>query len=134
MARNPNLDKSAAEIRLRLAIPKDIPALESLINESVRALSVGYYTPTQLESALRNVFGVDTQLIVDQTYFVVEAGGSVAGAGGWSKRRTLFGGDQAKPNAPDALLSPGKDAARLRAFGLPAAARRQPAALLRPPR
>ena len=116
MARNTSLDKSGAEIKLRLATPEDIPALESLINESVRVLSVGFYTPSQIESALRNVFGVDTQLIVDQTYYVVEAGGSLTGGGGWSKRKTLFGGDQAKPSAPDALLIPGKDAARLRAF------------------
>ena len=116
MVQNTNLDKFKTEIELRLATSQDIPALESLINESVRTLSIDYYTPSQIESALTHVFGVDTQLIVDKTYFVVEASGSLAGAGGWSKRKTLFGGDQAKPTAADALLAPGKDAARLRAF------------------
>ena len=115
MARNTKLDKFDAAIDLRLATLEDIPGLERLINDSVRALSVDYYTPSQIESALTNVFGVDTQLIVDKTYFVVEAAGSLAGAGGWSKRKTLFGGDQAKPGT-DPLLIPGKDAARLRAF------------------
>lgn len=115
MARNTKLDRSDAAINLRLATLEDIPGLERLINDSVRALSVDYYTPSQIESALTNVFGVDTQLIVDKTYFVVEAAGSLAGAGGWSKRKTLFGGDQAKAEA-DPLLLPGKDAARLRAF------------------
>jgi GNAT superfamily N-acetyltransferase len=116
MVRNTNSDKFEAELELRLATPQDIPALESLINESVRALSIDYYSPSQIESALTHVFGVDTQLIADKTYFVVEAGGFLAGAGGWSKRKTLFGGDQAKATAADALLTPGKDAARLRAF------------------
>lgn len=116
MARNNSLNKVDAAFHLRLATPKDVPALESLINESVRALSVDYYTPSQIESALTNVFGVDTQLIADETYFVVEAAGSLVGGGGWSKRKTLFGGDQAKTTAADALLVPGEDAARLRAF------------------
>jgi GNAT superfamily N-acetyltransferase len=116
MVRNTSLNKSDAAIHLRLATPKDIPALESLINESVRALSIGYYTPSQIENALTYVFGVDTQLIADKTYFVVEVSGSLAGGGGWSKRKTLFGGDQAKATEADALLIPGKDAARLRAF------------------
>ena len=116
MVRNNSLDKVDAAFHLRLATTNDIPALESLINDSVRALSVDYYTPSQIESALTNVFGVDTQLIADETYFVVEAGSSLAGSGGWSKRKTLFGGDQAKVTAADALLIPGEDAARLRAF------------------
>ena len=116
MGQNTSSSKYDAAIHLRLATPKDIPALESLIDESVRALSIGYYTPSQIESALINVFGVDTQLIADKTYFVVEAGASLAGGGGWSKRKTLFGGDQAKANTADALLIPGKDSARLRAF------------------
>ena len=116
MVRNTNSDKFEAKLELRLATPQDIPALESLINESVRALSIDYYSPSQIESALTHVFGVDTQLIADKTNFVVEARPSLAGGCGWSKRKTLFGGDQAKATAADALLTPGKDAARLRAF------------------
>ena len=110
------MDESGSTITLRLATARDIPALQNLIDQSVRALSVDYYSRMQIESALKNVFGVDTQLISDQTYFVAEAGDRIVGGGGWSKRDTLFGGDQAKSNATDALLIPGEQPARLRAF------------------
>jgi GNAT superfamily N-acetyltransferase len=111
-------------IQLRLARGDDIPALEQLIARSVRQLSTGYYTSAQIESALRYVFGVDTQLIADGTYFVVEAGGHIAACGGWSKRKTLYGGDQLKAGE-DALLDPTTEAARIRAFFVdPAYARR----------
>src|SRR5690242_10876990 len=83
--------------RLRLAQPDDVPDLQGLIARSARALSVGYYTPVQTEAAVRYVFGVDTQLIADRTYFVIENDGQVVACGGWSRRRTLFGGDQASP-------------------------------------
>ena len=103
-------------VTLRFATSQDIPELQHLIDQSVRALSIDYYSPAQIESALTNVFGVDTQLIADQTYFVAEAGGQIVGGGGWSKRNTLFGGDQAKSNETDTLLNPGEQPARLRAF------------------
>jgi GNAT superfamily N-acetyltransferase len=102
-------------IRLRLATTADIPALERLIGRSVRGLSVGYYTERQIELALVHVFGVDTQLIADGTYFVAEAGEQIAGCGGWSKRKTLYGGDQFKSNE-DSLLDPATEPARIRAF------------------
>ena len=108
--------ESSSPITLRLATSQDIPALQNLIDQSVRALSVNYYSPAQIQSALQNVFGVDTQLISDQTYFVAETGDQIVGGGGWSKRDTLFGGDQAKANTVDALLIPGEQPARLRAF------------------
>lgn len=110
--------------QIRLATYADIRALRQLIDLSVRRLSLGYYTDSQIESALRYVFGPDTQLIADQTYYVVEHGtGELRGAGGWSRRRTLYGGDQMKERA-DPLLNPGSDAARIRAFFVhPAAAR-----------
>ena len=79
------------DIELRLATEEDIEALRELIPTSVRALSQGYYTPAQIESALKYVFGVDTQLINDGTYIVAEIGGEMVGAGGWSKRMTLYG-------------------------------------------
>ena len=101
---------------LRLATLEEIPQLRSLIDQSMRALSVGYYTPAQIESTLRHVFGPDTQLIADGTYYVVESEtGELAAAGGWSKRRTMYGGDQMK-QAEDSLLDPATDAARIRAF------------------
>jgi GNAT superfamily N-acetyltransferase len=88
-------------------------------------LSVGYYTAEQAESALVHVFGPDTQLIADGTYYVAEAAdGTLVASGGWSHRRTLFGGDQTKSGA-DPLLDPATEPARIRAFFVhPAWARR----------
>jgi RimJ/RimL family protein N-acetyltransferase len=103
------------DVHLRLATPEDIPALESLIELSVRQLQAGDYTPAQIEGALACVFGVDSQLIADGTYFVVEAGGAVVACGGWSKRKTLFGGDRLA-GREDSLLDPRTDAAKIRAF------------------
>ncbi len=110
-------------INIRTAHLQDIPVLQELIVVSVRTLSVPYYNQAQAESALTHVFGVDTQLILDGTYFVAEhrAQGDegepeVVGCGGWSKRNTLFGGDQAKRDHEDGLLDPRTDPARLRAF------------------
>ncbi|MCC7003409.1 MAG: GNAT family N-acetyltransferase [Gemmatimonadaceae bacterium] len=103
-------------LRLRAASPDDLPALRTLIAESVRALSIGFYDDAQRESGLRHVFGVDSQLIADGTYFVfVDDLGALAAAGGWSRRRTLYGGDQAK-SGPDDLLDPAREPARIRAF------------------
>jgi N-acetylglutamate synthase-like GNAT family acetyltransferase len=103
-------------VNIRLASIKDIPALEELIRDSVRGLSATYYSAEQIESALVHIFGVDTQLILDQTYFIAEAGDQIAGSGGWSKRKTLFGGDQSKPDQTDPLLDPATQPARVRAF------------------
>jgi GNAT superfamily N-acetyltransferase len=101
-----------------------VPALRALIAESVRGLSVGYYTPAQAESALVHVFGPDTQLIADGTYYVVESDGTLVAAGGWSHRRTHFGGDQMK-TGDDPTLDPATEPARIRAFFVhPAWARR----------
>lgn len=108
--------------RLRIANPDDIPALNALIETSVRTLQAGDYTPAQMEGALGTVLGVDTQLIADQTYFVLEAHDlnanalpQIAGCGGWSKRKTLFGADRGPGREPE-LLSPATDAAKIRAI------------------
>ena len=103
------------KIQLRLAIMDEVPKLEQLIANSVRGLGAGYYSPEQIESAITHVFGIDTQLILDGTYFVAEIENQIVGCGGWSKRKTLFGGDQAKLNE-DNLLDPKTEAARIRAF------------------
>ena len=109
---------------LRTARHADIPALQRLIGLSGRGLSVGYYSPAQAEAITRHVFGVDTQLIEDGTYFVLEQDQTLVACGGWSRRRTLFGGDQAK-HGPDPLLDPATEAARIRAFFVhPSMARR----------
>jgi GNAT superfamily N-acetyltransferase len=100
---------------IRVARPADVPVLQELIVRSARELSVGYYTTAQTEAAVRYVFGVDSQLIADETYFLVEESAAVVACGGWSRRRTLFGGDQAKP-AVDPLLDPAIEPARIRAF------------------
>ena len=80
-----------------------------------RALSAADYTTEQVEGALRGAFGVDTQLIRDGSYFVIEAGSKLAGCGGWSRRRTLFGGDQFS-NRDTNELDPRTEAAKIRAF------------------
>jgi GNAT superfamily N-acetyltransferase len=109
---------------VRVATDADVPALRALIAASVRGLSAGYYTPEQAESALVHVFGPDTQLIADGTYYVIEAGGALVAAGGWSHRRTLYGGDQTK-SGEDPALDPATEPARIRAFFVhPAWARR----------
>src|SRR5260370_39908298 len=78
---------------LRKAILADIPQIEALIARSARGLSADDYRPSQIEGALRGAFGVDTQLLSDQTYFVAEEDGQLVGCGGWCFRSTLFGGD-----------------------------------------
>jgi GNAT superfamily N-acetyltransferase len=120
---------------LRLATEEDIPALHTLIEASVRGLQAEDYTQVQIEGALGTVLGLDTQLIWDGTYFVAEAPfaaeagdteefasrvealtcGPLAGCGGWSKRKTLFGADRGPGRAPE-LLDPAKDAAKVRAI------------------
>jgi len=110
--------------QIRAARRDDIPRIQRLIERSVRALSVPYYDAAQIESALRFMFGVDSQLVEDGTYHVIETGDSLAAAGGWSRRRTLFGGDQWKHGA-DEPLDPAREPARIRAFFVdPAWARR----------
>lgn len=105
-------------MELRLATMTDVPALNALITASARGLSAGFYTPAQVEALVTHVFGVDTQLIVDGTYYVIDApDGAPAAVGGWSARRTLYGGDQAKAgDAADAPLDPATEPARIRAF------------------
>jgi N-acetylglutamate synthase-like GNAT family acetyltransferase len=110
--------------RLRRARRDDVGALQRLIEDSVRQLGASWYSLEQIASALRFMFGVDTQLIDDGTYYVVQEADRVVAAGGWSGRRTLFGGDQWKHGA-DAPLDPATDAARVRAFFVdPGSARR----------
>jgi len=102
-------------IAIRKASVSDIPQIEALIARSARGLSTEEYRPSQVEGALRGAFGVDTQLLVDQTYFVVEESGRLIGCGGWSFRSTLFGGD-ARPGRDASMLDPRTQAAKIRAF------------------
>jgi N-acetylglutamate synthase-like GNAT family acetyltransferase len=115
---------------IRKARAEDVPVLKSLIELSVRGLQAQDYSPTQIERALATVYGVDSQLIADGTYFVVEAGAGadqmkdptsdppparIVGCGGWSKRKTLYGGDH-WTGREDSLLDSQTDAAKIRAF------------------
>ena len=112
------------DIRLRLARMPDVAALNALIAYSARALSLGFYSPAQIDAAIRYVFGVDTTLVVDGTYFVAESGTTLVGCGGWSRRRTLFGSD-ARAERDESWLDPRTDAAKIRAFFVDPAYARQ---------
>ena len=104
---------------LRLATEDDVRALHALIEASVRGLQAEDYKPAQIEGALGTVLGLDTQLIRDRTYFVAEVRQAsktvIAGCGGWSKRKTLFGADAGPGREPE-LLDPKEDAAKVRAI------------------
>lgn len=102
-------------MKIRKARIEDRKAIQQLIAVSARQLSRDYYSDTQIETAIKTVFGVDTDLIADGTYFVVEINGELAGCGGWSKRKTLFGGDQYS-SRDTGYLDPQSEPAKIRAF------------------
>lgn len=111
-------------VHLRPARHDDIPRMEALIRRSGIELSRGFYSPEQAQAVTRHVFGVDTQLVDDGTYFVIERDGELLACGGWSKRATLFGADRTKTGA-DPLLDPATQPARIRAFFVDPAVPRQ---------
>ncbi|WP_448663823.1 GNAT family N-acetyltransferase [Sphingomonas sp. CJ20] len=100
---------------LRIARADDVPMLEALIARSARALSRGHYDDAQIEAAVAHIFGVDSELVADGTYYLIERAGMAVACGGWSMRRTLFGGDRfaARDDSP---IDPAQDPARIRAF------------------
>lgn len=106
---------------LRKAVAADMVRLQEVIEASVQGLQAGTYSPAQIEGALKSVYGVDSQLIADGTYFIAEIAEPntgqihVVGCGGWSKRKTLYGGDQ-YAGREDSLLDPSHDSAKIRAF------------------
>jgi GNAT superfamily N-acetyltransferase len=105
--------------KVRKAITAHVPQIRELIDASLRGLQAQDSTPAQIEGALQSVYGVDSQLIADGTYFVAEISDSgptrIVACGGWSKRKTLYGGDQ-YAGREDSLLDPARDAAKIRAF------------------
>lgn len=104
--------------RIRVALSEEIPALNVLIQDSARELSQTYYTPAEVDGLITHVFGVDSELVEDGTYFVVEHSehpGIAMACGGWSKRRTLFGGDHC-PDRETGYLDPLREPAKIRAF------------------
>src|ERR1700744_1349755 len=102
-------------ITLRLATRADIPRLSALIARSARGLSAEEYRPEQVDGALRGAFGIDTQLIDDETYFVAEENGEPAGCGGWGFPAPCVGGD-ARSGRDSSLPAPSTQAAKIRAF------------------
>jgi hypothetical protein len=111
----------ATKIHIRTATTADVPRLREVIEASVRGLQADDYTPAQMDGALKSVYGVDSQLIADGTYLVAEVldsnqdsptNSGIVGCGGWSKRKTLYGGDQFAARE-DSLLDP--DSSVLRA-------------------
>jgi len=98
----------------RVAEEADIPVLRDLMELAIDQLQSDVLTPEQV-TASHAVMGIDTQLISDRTYFIVERDGELAGCGGWSMRETLFGGDHsAGRNAR--MLDPLSEPARIRAM------------------
>jgi GNAT superfamily N-acetyltransferase len=107
-------------LHIRKATAADVPRLREVIEASVRGLQAEDYSPAQIEGALHSVYGVDSQLIADGNYLVAEILQSrsmpeIVACGGWSKRKTLYGGDQYS-GREDSLLDPARDAAKIRAF------------------
>src|SRR5215217_4820423 len=100
---------------IRKATMEEREAIRELIAVSARQLSREHYNDAQIEAAIATVFGVDTDLIEDGTYFVAESSGSLVGCGGWSKRKTLFGGDQFS-SRDASYLDPQSEPAKIRAF------------------
>lgn len=106
-----------SRFHLRVATQDDLDAIRVLIDASVRGLQAGDYSPRQIEASLKTVFTTDSQLIADGTYLVAVAeNGSLAGCGGWSKRKTLYGGDHQVERREPELLDPATDAAKVRAI------------------
>jgi len=113
------MNQGDGHFNLRLARPTDVTELKALIDVSVRTLQSGDYSSSQIERALGVVFGVDSQLIADRSYYIVETAvdgySVIVGSGGWSRRKTLFGSDHVS-GREDAMLDPTRDSARIRAF------------------
>ncbi len=99
----------------RLATEDDLPALNALMTRAIEHLQDGFLTAEQVRAS-HKVMGLDTQLVADRTYFLVEEDGALAGCGGWSFRATLYGGDDSVVLREPARLDPAKDAAKVRAM------------------
>ena len=99
----------------RLATTDDLPALREIMRRSIETLQEGFLTPEQVRVS-HTVMGLDSQLVRDGTYFVVESSDRIAGCGGWSWRSTLYGGDESMVSREPEALDPATDAARIRAM------------------
>lgn len=108
------MNSSVPALTLRLARPEDMPVLSALMDRAIGELLQDFLPPEGVRASYE-IMGLDTQLITDGTYFVVEDAGRIAGCGGWSRRATLFGGDHSA-GRDAAMLDPKVDAARVRAM------------------
>jgi len=100
----------------RIATEADLPALHALMARAIDQLQSDFLTPEQV-SASRHVMGLDSQLVKDGTYILIETeDGTIAGCGGWSYRSTLYGGDASVVAREPSVLDPATDAARIRAM------------------
>lgn len=104
-----------AQFTHRLATIEDLAALREVMRRSIKSLQEGFLTPEQIRVS-HTVMGLDTQLIRDGTYFIIETDGQIAGCGGWSWRSTLYGGDDSMVSREPKALDPASDAARIRAM------------------
>lgn len=100
---------------LRLAAPADVPEIDALMKVSTRELFPAFYDERQTTSAVEYIAHVDTRLVTDATYFVLESDGGIVACGGWSRRDKLFSGS-ADQESLDRLLDPATEAARVRAM------------------
>ena len=98
----------------RVATEADIPALVTVMDRAIAGPLAAFLSPEQV-AASRKLMGLDSQIIADRTYFIVERDGVIAGCGGWSRRITEYGGDHTPGRVPAPLTS-GVDAARVRAM------------------
>ena len=99
----------------RLATEADLPAIRALMDVAIAEHLKAFLDPAQVELS-KSIMGLDTQLVADRTYFLIEEDGRLAGCGGWSRRATLYGGDHSTSQRNAALLDIAKDAARVRAM------------------
>jgi len=101
-------------LNFRLAKYEDIPAVKGLMEQSIAVLLGNYVNEEELEASFESM-GLDDQLILDKTYFLINFEGILVGCGGWSNRKTLFGGNHT-PNRSNDFLDPNHDAAKIRAM------------------
>jgi GNAT superfamily N-acetyltransferase len=104
-----------ADFTHRVATMEDLDALREVMRRSIETLQDSFLTPEQVRAS-HKVMGLDTQLVKDGTYFVVECGGRIAGCGGWSWRSTLYGGDASVVSREPRALDPATEPARIRAM------------------
>lgn len=103
------------EFTHRIASLDDLDALREVMRRSIETLQDSFLTPEQVRAS-HKVMGLDTQLVKDGTYFIVESEGRIAGCGGWSWRSTLYGGDSSVVSREPRALDPATEPARIRAM------------------